>query len=143
MKKQAWRVAALGAALIAASAAVGQTSQTEAIANIPFAFTVASHTFEPGRYTVTRLSDILLRISNAHNQSVVVLTSKLEGKAAENAGKMVFHRYGRSYFLAELWVAGSETGRKLFLSRPEHQLVRQRADMVLAELQLTPLQLTR
>jgi hypothetical protein len=66
--------------------------------------TVHRHTHE--RY--------LLRISNSHDESVVVLTTKLESKAQEDTAKMVFHRYGRSYFLAELWGAGSETGRKGF-----------------------------
>jgi hypothetical protein len=63
---------------------------------------------------------------------VVVLTTKLESKAQEDTAKMVFHRYGRSYFLAELWGAGSETGRKVFQSRAEHQLLRERAEMAIA-----------
>jgi hypothetical protein len=57
MKKQVlWRVVAFGAALLAASGAVGQTNRVDASAEIQFPFTVASHTFQPGRYTVTRMS---------------------------------------------------------------------------------------
>jgi hypothetical protein len=137
MKKQvSWKVVAFGAALLAGSGAVGQTNQADASAEIPFPFTVASHTFRPGWYTVTRMSDILLRISNSHDESVVVLTTKVESKAQEDTAKMVFHRYGRSYFLAEVWVAGSETGRKVFQSRAEHQLLRERAEMAIAVLQI-------
>jgi hypothetical protein len=137
MKKQvSWKVVAFGAVLLAGSGAVGQTNQADASAEIPFPFTVASHTFRPGWYTVTRMSDILLRISNSHDESVVVLTTKVESKAQEDTAKMVFHRYGRSYFLAEVWVAGSETGRKVFQSRAEHQLLRERAEMAIAVLQI-------
>jgi len=49
---------------------------------------------------------------------------------------MVFHRYGRSYFLAELWVAGSETGRKVFQSRDEHELLQQSTEMAIAVLRI-------
>jgi hypothetical protein len=136
MKKHVWKVVACGAALLAASGAIGQANQTDAIAEIPFAFTVASHTFQPGRYTVTRMSDLLLRISNSHNESVVVLTTKVEGDAPEGTAKMVFHRYRDSYFFAELRVVGSETGRKVFPSRAEHELVRKRTEMALAVLQI-------
>jgi hypothetical protein len=38
MKKLAWKVVALGASLMAAILAVGQTNQIETIADIPFAF---------------------------------------------------------------------------------------------------------
>ena len=45
MKKQRlWKVVAIGTALLAASNAVGQANQSGAIAEIPFAFTLASHT---------------------------------------------------------------------------------------------------
>jgi hypothetical protein len=135
MKRQLWKVVALGAALLATSSAVGQANEVDATAEIPFPFTVASHTFQPGRYTVTRMSDALLRISNAH-ESVLVLTSKVKSKAPEDTGKMIFHRCGDSNFLAELWVASSETGRKLLPSRVEYQLVRRQTGMALAVLRI-------
>jgi hypothetical protein len=137
MKKQRlWKVVAFGTALLAASNAVGQANQSGAIAEIPFAFTLASHTLQPGRYTVTRMSDTLFRISNSHNESVVVLTTKVESKTPADTARMVFHRYGGSYFLGELWVAGSETGRKVFPSRAEDQLDRKPAEMAIAVLQI-------
>jgi hypothetical protein len=49
---------------------------------------------------------------------------------------MVFHRYGHSYFFAELRIAGSDTGRKVFPSRAEHQLLRKRTQMAIAVLQM-------
>jgi hypothetical protein len=99
MKKQrSWKVVAIATALLAASNAVGQANRSDAIAEIPFAFTLASHTLQPGRYTVTRMSDTLFRISSSHNESVVVLATKVESGTPEDTAKLVFHRYGDSYF---------------------------------------------
>jgi hypothetical protein len=70
-----WKVVASGAALLAASGAVGHANQFDAITEILFVSAVASYTFQPGRYTVTRASDILLRISNSHHANVVVQTT--------------------------------------------------------------------
>jgi len=42
------------------------------------------------------MSDTLFRISNSHNESVVVLTTKVESKTPADTAKMVFHRYGDS-----------------------------------------------
>jgi hypothetical protein len=142
MKKQVlwkqvlWKVVVFGAALLTASGAVGQAHQNDAITEIPFAFAVASQPLPAGRYTVTRMNDTLLRISNSHNERVIVLTTKVESKAREDMAKMVFPRYGDSYFLAELWVAGSETGRKVFPSRAEDELIRKRTEMAIAVLQV-------
>jgi hypothetical protein len=65
-----------------------------------------------------------------------VLTTKLESKAQEDTAKMVFTATAAPNFLAELWGAGSETGRKVFQSRAEHQLLRERAEMAIAVLQI-------
>jgi len=90
MKKQVlwkqvlWKAVVFGAALLTASGAVGQAHQNDATTEIPFAFAVASQTLPAGRYTVTRMNDTLLRISNSHNESVIVLTTKVESKARED-----------------------------------------------------------
>jgi hypothetical protein len=137
MKKQLWQVTGLLAALLATSTAVGQTNRGNTIAVIPFAFTVANHTFPPGRYTVTNMGETALRIFNSHNQGTVVLTTKVQGKAPESTGKMVFHCYGAAYFLSEVWVAANGTGRKVFQSRDEEDLAGRRAETEIAVLQIT------
>jgi hypothetical protein len=136
MKKQLWQVMGFLAALLATSTAVGQTNRGDTTTNVPFAFTVANHTLPPGRYTVTRMGETTLRIFNPHNQGTVVLTTRVEGKAPESTGKMVFHRYGDAYFLSEVWVAGNGIGRKIFQSRAEEDLARKRTDMEIAVLQI-------
>ena len=135
MKKQLWRVVGFLAACFITSTALGQTDWGDTMADIPFAFTVARHTLPPGRYTVTPMSETTLRIFNAHNQATFALTFSVEGKAPER-GKMVFHRYGDAYFLSEVWVAASGTGRKVFQSRSEEELAGQRTKMEIAVLQI-------
>jgi hypothetical protein len=136
MKKQTWQFVGFLAALLATSPAVAQTNRGDTIANIPFAFTVANHTLPPGRYTVTHMGETTLRIFNSSKQGTVVLTTGVGGKPLENAGKIVFHRYGDAYFLSEVWGAVSGTGRKVFQSRAEKELRGKRAEMEIAALQI-------
>jgi len=136
MNKQLWQVVGFLAALLATASAVGQTDRGDTITDIPFAFTVANKTLPPGRYIVTRMSETTLRIFSSHKQGTVVLTTKVEGKPLENAGKMVFHRYGDAYFLSEVWGAASGTGRKVFQSRAERELCGKPTEMEIAVLQI-------
>jgi hypothetical protein len=136
MKKQLWKVGAFLAALLATSIAVGQSNRGETVADIPFTFTVANHSLPPGHYTVTPVNQTLLRIFNSHNQGTVVLTTRVEGKPPESTGKMVFRRYGDAYFLSEVWVGASGTGREVFQSRSEEELAEKRTQMEIAVLQI-------
>jgi hypothetical protein len=136
MKKQLWKTVAFLAALLATSTALGQSDRGDTIADIPFAFAVANHTLPAGRYTVTRLGQTTLRISSPDIQGAVMLTQAVEGKAPESKGKMVFHRYGESYFLSEVWVAGGGIGRKVFRSRLEDELAGKQIQMEIAVLHI-------
>lgn len=135
MRKKQWQVVGFIAALLSASAAVGQSNRGDTVADIPFAFTVANHTLPPGRYTVTRLSEKAIRIVNSQNQGTFALNDKLERRAAESS-KMVFHRCGSAYFLSEIWVSGSRTGAKVIRSRFENELAEKRTEMEITELRI-------
>ena len=84
------------------------------------------------------MGETTLRIFNSHNQGTVVLTTRVEGKPPESTGKMVFHRYGGTYFLAEVWVAANGTGSRLFQSRAEKELAGAGAEKEIAELRIVP-----
>ena len=60
------------------------------IANIPFPFTVANRTLPPGRYTITRMGETNLRISDLRNQGTFVQAHNVEGKALDSRGKNGF-----------------------------------------------------
>lgn len=97
-------------------------------ANIPFDFLVTGRTLPAGEYEISRLGDepVQLLISNTRNrhEHATIETQSEEGKVPGH-GKLVFHRYGDSYFLHEIWTAGIETGRELPMSHQEKALRRE------------------
>ncbi len=64
----------------------------------------------------------MVRIYDRGDTSVFVPTHSTQRPQHENSSKMVFHRYGDSYFLAEVWVAGNSIGKALFPSRAEREI---------------------
>ena len=121
MKKQTWQAAFMGV-LLMATVAVGQSNPAVLKADIPFPFVVADHTLPAGRYEVSTLGEQTIRIVNSQKRGAFVLTSKLSGRAPESSGKLVFCRYQESYFLAQVWGAGSNTGRAVYKSPAEKEL---------------------
>jgi len=106
---------------LAASTCFSQTRRGDVITNIPFPFVVANRTLPPGRYTVTPIGETNLRIYVGKNQGVIVQTHSVLGKAPEGVTRVVFHRYGVTYFLSEVWVAANRTGSQLFPSEAERE----------------------
>jgi len=105
----------------AAVSANGQSSRNQ-VANIPFEFTIGSHTMPAGRYDVSQMTSggdaVRIRSKNS-SQSVIRLSNAIVKPTRTLEGKLVFHRYGNSYFLAEVWSAGYSTGRALRESNAE------------------------
>jgi hypothetical protein len=115
-------VGAVGVAvLLASSVSHSQTKPGDTIATVPFSFVVANEELPPGRYVITSIADGVLRIYTADSRGVAVPVHTTKGKAPESAGKLVFHRYGQTYFLSEVWTAGNDTGRELFRSKAEKE----------------------
>ncbi len=94
-------------------------------AEIPFAFNVGDRALPAGKYMVRNASEngnaLMIQNRNA-GKAAIRLTHSIEAsKASENA-KLVFHRYGKNYFLAEVWSAGERTGRRLLKSKQERTI---------------------
>jgi hypothetical protein len=126
MKKKLFKFGAFLAALLTASVAVAQNNQSDAVADIPFTFIVANHSFAAGRYTFKSVNQTLLRIFSSDNEGIVVLVDKAEGGLPDDIGKIIFHRYGESFFLRELWEPASWSGRKVIESPAETRLRRKK-----------------
>jgi len=122
--------------LLTASMCLGQSRQGNVLANVPFQFMVANHTLPPGRYIVTPVGETNLQIY-ANGQGVIFQTHNVAGKASEGTGKLVFHRYGSTYILSEVWMAGKGTGSRLFPSQAEKELAR-RSENEIAVLRAIP-----
>ena len=127
MKKQI----AVAVALMAAAIAAGQCyAQTTSKADIPFAFQVANQTMPAGEYLIRRVSDTngrtqMIRRHTDSSAAVIALTfSVVDAENGESEPKLVFHKYGNSYFLSEIWTGRGE-GRQLFVSKREKELARE------------------
>jgi len=113
-----------------AAPAFAQLPGTALRATIPFDFTVRGKTLPAGEYEVRRLSDAPegLIIQNEHNHTRAVFeTESVQARNVQRHGEIVFHRYGDSYFLYEVWAPGELSGRELPRSRAERNKMQELA----------------
>jgi hypothetical protein len=129
------RIALSATLLLAASISFAQTKEGDIVINIPFAFTVAGSTLPPGHYIVTRLNNNL-GIHDRENRGLFAPTHSAQRPAHENTTKIVFHRYGDTYFLSEVWASGDSLGRVLFPSRAERELAESNKEREVAVVRL-------
>ena len=110
-------VAAL-ALVAAALPAYGQTARTTR-ANVPFDFVVGNTNFSAGTYEIAALSGTgeTLRVKNLETQKAIYRLSTSLVASAPGVSKLVFHRYGSQYFLAEVW--GNDRARQITKSKAE------------------------
>jgi hypothetical protein len=94
------------AAVLAASAAPGQAADLKA--RVPFAFSVNGQELAAGTYDVSTSQSIV----SVHGLTggAIVQTNHLES-ATSTAPKLVFHRYGDTYVLRQVWTG--QTGREV------------------------------
>lgn len=115
-------------ALAAASAAVanGQSS-ARLTAHVPFDFVVADQTLRSGEYRVGAIDQAgeSIAIRNSAGDSVIRLSAARERSDRVKTAKLVFHRYGSTYFLSQVWMAGEGTGRELTKSKSERAIQRE------------------
>jgi len=120
--------------IIGISSANAQTSgNPRLIASVPFVFSVGNTTLPAGEYTVSctnpASSARVLQIRRKDGSgSVVIQTSDTIGKIQDNA-RLVFHRYGDQYFLAQAWMAADNNGLVVQKSRGEKDIERKLAGM--------------
>lgn len=102
---------ALSVATITADAQVFGSKQVRA--QVPFAFNVGNKTLPAGEYTVKVLNpnsdrQVLQVRSKDGKSSALIQTNGVKADDQANA-KLVFHRYGDTYFFAQAQMAGDST----------------------------------
>jgi hypothetical protein len=121
MKKQ---LNLLGLGLLLMSALAYADTVTLKV-NIPFSFVVGKATMPAGEYSVQGLglegNAISIRNSDKGAYSLT-LAIRCESPKTPEQSKLVFHRYGDRYFLAQIWTAGSDSGREFPKSRREAEM---------------------
>jgi len=115
-------------ALAAASAAVANGQSKGALrAQVPFEFVVGEKTLAAGEYearSITQNSEAI-EIMNRAGDTAVRLSSPAERRGETKAAKLVFHRYGSTYFLSQIWTDGESSGRELTRSKQERAMERE------------------
>ena len=108
-------------ALMSAASAKAQSASPIGTVNIPFTFHIGSQEMPAGMYRITSESvhSLLLR---GPNKAFVLVHAKIARKAPSQA-VVVFHRYGETYFLAEVWLAGASDGLECTTTRTEKQMI--------------------
>jgi len=129
--KTVW-IALCIALLALATASMGQISPGDMKVNVPFSFVVSGQTMPAGHYIVKTFDDAHIRILGPGTTGLYVPTHAAV-RSASDGSKLVFHRYGDTYFLAAVWVTGNTTGRELYRSQAELELARHKAEVELAE----------
>ncbi len=102
------------------SASVAQSTQVRV--KIPFAFQADQQEYQPGVYTfqLSPTSNRVQVVGSSHTGQFLSLPDETLSPA--DKGKVVFKRYGSTYFLREIWMAGSKFHVHTLPSRAEKQL---------------------
>jgi len=124
--------------LLVFTTAAGTRAQLPGViehAYIPFDFIVRGKTLPAGDYSIRRINDgpeALGMAASDNHGNVVFETEPVQARRAPNRGRLVFHRYGNTYFLYEVWTGGEYIGRELPISRAE-RVVRREFNAMKAE----------
>ncbi|PWT91118.1 MAG: hypothetical protein C5B55_08640 [Blastocatellia bacterium] len=116
-------------------------------ARIPFDFMVGDQIIPAGMVSArgvnTSNAGTLSITNHSVNENIVRIGHRLPGTNITKQGKLVFHRYGDRYYLAEVWVPGykawqveeSNSERAMKSERRFARNTRPRVVTVLAEIQ--------
>ncbi|HSU31726.1 MAG TPA: hypothetical protein VLJ11_10870 [Bryobacteraceae bacterium] len=101
--------------------------------NIPFDFQVGDTVLPAGTYVVSRLSItnpqgvLTLRgVDQKKGRTIMFSTGVMQGNSGQNT-KLVFHRYGSTYFLSQVLGGFGQNGNVLYPSKAERVTARQMA----------------
>ena len=104
---------------IAATLFAQTTSQRLMKVNIPFAFGVEDRSLPAAEYlvfTVTLERSIRFISTDGKHSAIVNTLPNYASLPSENS-RLVFHRYGNKYFLAQVWTVGQNVARNPLSSK--------------------------
>jgi len=129
MKYASVRVCAILAAATVALTCVGQPVVVEAqssrlTANIPFDFYVGRDLLPAGKYDMRTVAGSVLRVLSENGERTAAISTIPVWNESGRVSKLVFNRYGQTYFLSEVHWRGSSQARGLIKSPVETELAR-------------------
>ena len=114
-------------ALATAVASAHAQSSRMVVSNIPFEFIVGDQTLPVGEYRMAQTLTNGLMVRSLNDDRSVIRLTRVLAPSNKTQARLVFHRYGERYFLAEVWVGGDGEGRQLTKSRQERAIERELA----------------
>lgn len=114
-------------ALATAVASAKSQSANRVVADIPFEFSIGYKAMPAGEYSVKTIasSSNALMIQSADGKTAAVRLTQETGRSKNKHARLVFHRYGEKYFLAEVWNGVDQSGRELLKSQEEKAIARE------------------
>jgi len=112
--------------LAAVSVAVKAQERPVLTAIVPFAFTLENTDLPAGTYTVSILYPFnMIKVQSADGRKVawIAVIPSLKSEESKQV-KLVFHRFGNEYFLAQVWEQGSKVHRDLRSGNRARELAR-------------------
>ena len=129
MKNVAKSFLVLTVIAICAVAVQAQTSQLLK-ADVPFSFSIGDQQLSSGHYVISSMTDRFISVQDSNGgQTAIAMTIRKESPLRSVEPKLVFHRYGDQYVLAEIW---ADSGRELPKSAREKELAKAQKAEVLA-----------
>jgi hypothetical protein len=125
----------MSAALGMSATAFAQTTQLKVA--VPFEFITGDTVLPAGNYDVESIDTWGGKALSIHNVTsnagTLLLSNSCQLAKTSDSNKLVFYRYGQRYFLAEIWTAGTNIGRKMSLNQRQSELARnqQKREVVL------------
>jgi hypothetical protein len=126
------------AAAITMTAAVAAQAQTVVLrAEVPFGFYMGKNAMPADSYKVTSTDHGAIWVQAYKNRANgASLTHAVSGNSKSEAPRLVFHRYGDTYFLCQIWTGDASTGQSLPMSPIEKELASNGTPRALAVIQL-------
>jgi hypothetical protein len=125
MKNQMFALIGLGL-LLATASAYAQTGVVKA--TVPFNFIVNKTELPAGDYKIQPmgLTASAMAIESPDGKVVkAFLPVECAARQTPRTTKLVFHRYGAQYFLAQIWKTGNDRGQELPMSGLETEVARE------------------
>lgn len=112
-------------AVLGLSSAFAQQRETFR-ADVPFAFRVADAVLPAGEYTISQntLNGVVYLRSVDGKPAAGAITHGVAPNVAGKASKLVFNKYGDTYFLSEVWASTVYTGWKLRATPAEREFAK-------------------
>ena len=119
-------------ALVSAAATAQAQAPNKVVADVPFEFSIGYKTMPAGGYVVQTVASagnaLLIQSADAKSSALRRSEATVPMKNKQHA-RLVFHRYGERYFLAEVWSGVDISGRQLVKSQEERAIEQELASL--------------